>query len=60
MYQHHLKVMNMNKHVIGSVQNAEIVGSPPVKVGDHLIAAAASKVFENYTTESLRKKITTG
>ena len=49
-----------DKHVIGSVQNAEIVGSPPVKVGDHLIAAAASTVFENYTTESLRKKITTG
>ena len=46
--------------VIGSIENAELVGTPPVKVGDQLIAAAANKTFENYTTSSLCKKITTG
>ena len=49
-----------DEHVIGTVTSAEIVGSPPVKVSDDLIEASASKVFENYTTASLRKKITTG
>ena len=46
--------------VIGSLENAELVGTPPVKVADQLIVAAASKTFENYTTSSLHKKITTG
>ena len=49
-----------DEHVIGTVENVELVGSPAVKVGDELIAASASKVFENYTTDSLCKKITTG
>ena len=49
-----------DEHVIGTVTSAEIVGSPPVKVSDELIEASASKVFKNYTTASLRKKITTG
>ena len=49
-----------DEHVIGTVENVELVGSPAVKVGDKLIAASASKVFENYTTDSLRKRITTG
>ena len=49
-----------DEHVIGTVTSAEIVGSPPVKVSDELIEASASKVSENYTTASLRKKITTG
>ena len=49
-----------DEHVIGTVTSVEIVGSPPVKVSDELIEASASKVFENYTTASLHKKITTG
>ena len=49
-----------DEQVIGSVENAEIVRNPAVKFGDQLIAASASKVFENYTTASLCKKITTG
>ena len=48
------------ENIIGSVEHAELVGTPPVKVADELIASAASKTFENYTTASLRKKITTG
>ena len=58
--ENRLTSFDSDEHVIGTVENVELVGSPAVKVGDKLIAASASKVFENNTTDSLRKKITTG
>lgn len=51
---------NTVHEVIGSVQNAEIVGTPPVKITDTVIDAAANKALEHYTTASLKRTITTG
>ena len=51
---------NDNTQVIGSVQNAEIVGTPPVKITDTVIDAAANKALEYYTKDSLKRTISTG
>ena len=51
---------NTEEQVLGSVQNAEIVGTPTVKITDTLIDAAANKALEHYTTDSLKRTITTG
>ena len=51
---------NTEQQVLGSVQNAEIVGTPAVKITDTVIDAAANKALEHYTTDSLKRTITTG
>ena len=37
-----------------------LLATPPVKIGDEQVDAAANKTFENFTTERLRKQIKTG
>ena len=44
------------ENIIGSVEHAELAGTPPIKVADELIASAASKTFETTLQPVYRKR----